>query len=181
MAFLGYVLAIIFLSVTPASPQVTVDTLAIGTVAPSFYASVLDGSDFFLSHKVGAKAHPNEKAPVILVFFTTFCIPCRQEIPFLDSLRIEYPQIAFYLVNVGEEPQIVKEYIQRMNYKMPVLLDRYGQVAKRYQASITPTLVGINVIGQITFLKRGFQVSDKELIQTNIKKLTDANLFIEKN
>jgi len=181
MTYISCVLAILLSLVTPDTHQIMADTLAISASAPSFYVSALDGSDFFLSRKVGAKARPNEKSPVVLVFFTTSCIPCRQEIPFLDSLRVEYPQIAFYLVNVGEEPQIVKEYIQRMNYKMPVLLDRYGQVAKRYQASITPTLVGINVIGQITFLKRGFQISDKELIQTNIKKLTDANLFIEKN
>jgi len=174
LAHIGCVLAILLLFVNPTFPQ-NADTLAAGAVAPSFYVSTLDGSDFFLSRKVGAKARPNEKAPVVLVFFTTSCIPCRQEIPFLDSLRIEYPQIAFYLVNVAEEPQIVKEYVQKMEYKMPVLLDRYGQIAKRYQASITPTLVGININGQIAFFKRGFQMGDKELILKNIEKLAVAN------
>ncbi|HRS51015.1 MAG TPA: TlpA disulfide reductase family protein [Candidatus Marinimicrobia bacterium] len=179
MAHISCVLTILLSLVTPEHIQTTADTLATGMSAPSFYVSTLDGSDFFLSRKVGAKARPNEKAPVVLVFFTTSCIPCRQEIPFLDSLRIEYPQIAFYLVNVAEEPQIVKEYVQKMEYKMPVLLDRYGQIAKRYQASITPTLVGININGRIAFFKRGFQVSEKYLIRQNIEKLTSANQFNE--
>lgn len=179
MTYISCVLAILLSLVTPDTHQIMADTLAISASAPSFYVSALDGSDFFLSRKVGAKARPNEKSPVVLVFFTTSCIPCRQEIPFLDSLRVEYPHIAFYLVNVGEEPQIVKEYIQRMNYKMPVLLDRYGQVAKRYQASITPTLVGINVNGQIVFFKQGFQVSDKDLIHKNIEKLVGVNSLSE--
>ncbi|MFH1213429.1 MAG: TlpA disulfide reductase family protein, partial [Candidatus Neomarinimicrobiota bacterium] len=102
---------------------------------------------------------------------STTCIPCRQEIPFLDSLQAEFPQVSFFLVDVNEEPQIVKDYIRKMQYKIPVLIDRYGQVAKKYEANITPTLVCIDTDGRVVFYKRGFKASEKPHIRAQVKKL----------
>jgi len=75
------------------------------------------------------------------------------------------------LVNIGEEPQIIKRYIQKMEYKLPVLIDRYGQVAKKYHATVTPTLVDIDTNGQIAIFKRGFRVIDKGTIRDRIMSL----------
>jgi thiol-disulfide isomerase/thioredoxin len=174
MNLMSNILTLLLLLMPPDSNQSTVtDTLATGREAPRFWTSSLDGSDFYLSRKVGSKARTNEKKALVLSFFSTTCIPCRQEIPFLDSLQAEYPQIGFYLVNVGEESQLIKEYVQKMQSKLPVLTDRYAQVAKKYQAMITPTLVGIDPKGQIAFFKRGFRIDDKTLIRNKIRQLAD--------
>lgn len=179
MAFLRNILIVLTLLVTSGSAQSTNNALAPGSEAPRFYTSTIDDTDFFLSRKVGANARAHEKAPIILSFFTTTCIPCRQEIPYLDSLQTEFPQIAFYLVNVAEEPQIVKEYLRKMKYNLPVLVDRYGLASKKYSATITPTLVGIDIDGRIAFVKRGFRESDKEMIRNNVEKLAGAKSSTE--
>lgn len=175
MIIINNVLALFLLLMTPDSTQSVAEAPLPGTDAPRFWASNLDGTDFYLSRKVGDKARPNEKKPVVLSFFTTTCIPCRQEIPFLDSLQAEFPRVTIYLVNVGEEPQIVKNYIQKMQYKLPVLLDRYGQVAKKYNATITPTLVVIDTDGRIVFFERGFRTGEKDKIRQEIRNLEDVN------
>jgi len=175
MTFLGYALALLLGLAIPDSSQSTTDTLVTGTEASRFYASSLDGPDFFLSRKIGPQARPDEKSPIVLCFFTTTCIPCRQEIPYLDSLQVAYPQIAFYLVNVAEEPQIVKEYVRKMKYDLPILIDRYGLAAKKYLATSTPILVGINADGRIAFFKRGFRVTDKKTVRDNVEKLAGVS------
>jgi len=175
MVIISNVLALFLLLMNPDSINAVIDTLSLGAEAPRFYASYLDGGDFYLSRNVGAKARLSEKKPVVLSFFTTTCIPCRQEIPLLDSLQAEFPRVAIYLVNVGEEPQIVINFVQKMRYKLPVLIDRYGQVARKYKATITPTLVGIDGDGRIVFFERGFRADEKDAIRQKILNLDDSS------
>lgn len=133
--------------------------------APGCYAKTLTGDDFFLSRYVGLRARPELKGPIVFSFFTSACLPCRKEIPCLHTLSTEYPDIRIYLINVGEDPHTVQAYIRKMNYTLPVLLDRYGKIAENFSAQVTPTLVGINAAGFITFFKRGFTPADTTAIR----------------
>lgn len=142
-----------------------------GMPAPGCYARTLDGNDFFLSRYVGPRARRELQAPVIFSFFTTYCVACRNEIPYLDTLSREYPEIRIYLVNVGEEPYTVQAYVRKMNYTLPVLLDRYGKIAENFTAQITPTLVGISTDGDIVCFKQGFSAPDTTAIRMLFKRL----------
>lgn len=141
------------------------------TPAPGCYAKTLAGDDFFLSRYVGARARPELKRPVVFSFFTSSCLPCRKEIPYLQTLSIEYPDIRVYLINVGEEPNTVQAYIRKMNYTLPVLLDRYGKISENFAAQVTPTLVGISAEGIITFFKQGFTAADTTAIRELFEQL----------
>lgn len=162
----------VLLSLSADSSAVNDDCLKVGDVAPMFYAHEIRGGDFFLSKVVGDKALPDKKNPVVLNFFTTSCIPCRKEIPYIHTLRKEYSNISIYLVNVGENEDKVKKYISKMGYTLPVLHDKYGVISKKYKASVTPTFVIITEDGKIAYYKRGFKESDTELIQQEIQKLS---------
>ncbi|MGC9363052.1 MAG: TlpA family protein disulfide reductase [Fidelibacterota bacterium] len=145
--------------------------LSTGTTAPGCYARTLDGKDFFLSRYVGPRARPDLKGPIVFSFFTSYCVACRKEIPYLHTLSREYPEIRIYLVNVGEDPHTVQAYIRKMNYTLPVLLDRYGKIAENFTAQATPTLVGINVDGEIVCFKQGFSAPDTTAIRTLFNQL----------
>jgi thiol-disulfide isomerase/thioredoxin len=168
-------LFILLSSVMLLADSTAVDTpaLAVGSEAPGCYAKTLDGNDFFLSRYTGARARSHLKGPVVLSFFTTSCIPCRKEIPFLHTLSAEYPDLTVYLVNVGEEKDLVEKYIAAKGYTLPVLLDRYGKIAENYCAVVTPTLVAINPAGNVVLFKRGFKDSDQETIKKAFVKLSD--------
>ncbi len=158
----------------PVIGETSRDTLIVGKPAPFFFTKSLDGVDFFLSRKVGARALPKDRTPVVLSFFTTTCLPCREEIPCLQKLRDEFPTVSYYLINVNEDPPVVARYIAKMGFTLPVLTDRFGYIAKRYQANNTPTLVIIKSDGNVSYYKQGFKSSDTALIRAALLKVLPA-------
>ncbi len=146
-------------------------TLQVGQLAPTFFAKSLAEQDFFLSRFFGSKVPLERRAPLVLSFFTTFCIPCRQEISFLETLQQQYPDLPIFLVNISEGPDLVKTYIQKMGFSLPVLLDRYGQIAAKYRATTTPFLVIIGTDGKLVYVKQGFTETDKASLRAILKKL----------
>jgi len=145
--------------------------MTIGEEAPGCYASLLKGGDFFLGRYVGPKAHANLKSPVVFSFFTTSCIPCRKEIPYIHTLKEEYPNVSVFLVNVAEDKQRVSAFIKARGYTLPVLLDRYGKISEKYKAQVTPTLIIINENGKIDFYKQGYKETDNEMIKQSMEQL----------
>ena len=122
--------------------------LKVGDPAPTFFVKTLDKKSFFLSDSL-----ERNQNPIVLSFFATWCLPCRKEIPMLDTVRTKYPDIDFYLVNVSgltqgkrvlkEDPKLVKKMIESLGTTMPVLMDKYGNAANKYDALVLPRLVVI--------------------------------------
>jgi len=171
---MSYFLILLFAiaGIEASNPDTTrQEQLNIGTEAPSCYAYFLNGDDFFLSRYVGPKARSQLKRPIVLSFFTTSCIPCRKEIPYLHTLQENYPDVKVLLVNVGEEPELISNYIKSMGYTLPVLLDRYGKIAEKYFAKVTPTLITINTEGKIDFYKQGYSETDNKTIKQAFERL----------
>ena len=145
--------------------------IKVGDDAPTFYVKTLDNKSFFLSDSLERNQHP-----IVLSFFATWCIPCRKEIPMLDTVRTKFLDIDFYLVNVSglaqgkkvlkEDPKVVKEMIESLGTTMPVLMDKYGNAAQKYDALILPRLVVIDSKGKIAYAHTGYDVGDdKKLIE----------------
>jgi len=172
MTSIYIVLMMLLLSLSVDSSAVEDDCLKVEDVAPMFFTHKIGSGDFFLSKLVGDKALPDKKNPVVLNFFTTSCMPCRKEIPYIHTLHKEYPKYSIYLVNVGENESKVKKYISKMGYTLPVLHDKYGVISKKYKALATPTFVIITEGGKISYYKRGFEETDTELIQQEMRKLS---------
>ena len=69
--------------------------IKVGDDAPTFFLRDLAEKNFFFSDslKLGR--------PTVLSFFATHCIPCRAEMPQLDTLSRKYTNVNFYLVDVS--------------------------------------------------------------------------------
>ena len=149
--------------------------IKIGDEAPTFYVRTLDERDFFLSDSL-KKNH----RPIVFSFFATWCIPCRQEIPVLDSIKTIYPKVDFYLINVSglkqngnmkiEDPVNVRKMIKSLGTEIPVLMDKFGTVAEKYDALILPRTIAIAPIDssfKIVYEHTGYERGDeKKLIET---------------
>ena len=143
--------------------------------APGFYARTLDGKNFFLSDNLG------EGKNVFLSFFATWCIPCKAEIPVLDSLKNLYPKTEFYLVNVSglevggkkmkEDPEKVRKFTEMLGVSMPILMDKYGRAALAYDALVLPKSVIINSKGDIVYSHVGFADGDEKEMSEVLMKL----------
>ena len=144
--------------------------LKVGDPAPTFFAKTLDNKSFFLSDTL-----KKNNRPIVLSFFATWCVPCRREIPMLDTVRTKYPDIDFYLINVSgltqgkrvlkEDPKLVRKMVKSLGTTMLVLMDKYGNAAQKYDALVLPRLVVIDS-GKIAYAHTGYDDGDdKKLIE----------------
>ena len=143
--------------------------LKVGDPAPTFYIRTLEEKNFFMSDTL------KHDKPIILSFFATWCIPCREEIPVLDSVRQEFPDMKFYLVDVSglntngkamiEDSLMVAKMINFLKVDILVLMDIYGKTAEKYAVKELPTLVVIDPKGIISYMHSGYKQGDEnELI-----------------
>jgi thiol-disulfide isomerase/thioredoxin len=100
---------------------------------PSFALDDLAGVQHDLSNMPGR---------VVLVhFFATWCEPCREELPALQRLseRSENSALAVFAISVGEPDERVRRFFGTNPLKIPVLLDRDREVAKKWHIQTLPT------------------------------------------
>jgi len=153
------------------------DKPQIGEQAPTFFLRTVDGETFFLSKQVGAQATPANKSPLVFSFFATWCIPCKAEIPVLHQLQEEFSKVKFYLVNVEEKPELVKKYVAANDINLPILMDVYSVVAKKYgivntdNVAVLPQLVLIDSGGKLVYMHEGYQAGDEKDLREHLNKI----------
>ena len=108
-----------------------------GKVSPDFTLAKLGGGNVTLS---------NEKAKVVVLdFWATWCGSCIAAFPGLERIQkwtIENKQpVAFYCVNVKEEPVKVEKFRKENKMSIPVLMDKDGVVCKKYKVPGFPTTI----------------------------------------
>jgi len=142
------------------------EPLCIGCDAPTFSLPSIEDDYISLRDFCGEKLRKpwknKTKHIIIISFFATWCEPCKKEIPHLEKLQNEFKDrpVKFFLVNVGEERQIVSKYLQEADVKIPVMLDRYQKTAEKYDALTLPRLYVIDQNGKIQRKQKGFSNPD---------------------
>jgi peroxiredoxin len=126
-------------------------TPAPNAVAPDFTLRGSDGRNVRLDELRGQ---------VVLVnFWATWCGPCREEMPRLNSLYEKYRKSGFVLlgVNIDDDPHTAIATASKLNVAFPVLLDTDKKVSKLYDLSTMPSTVVIDRDGKMRFLHRGYR------------------------
>jgi peroxiredoxin len=88
---------------------------------------------------------------VILNFWATWCPPCRNEMPSMETLyqRFKNQGLEILAVDLGEERNQVQKFIKDNRYTFPVLLDSEGKVSGQYGISSIPTTYILDRDGKI--------------------------------
>jgi peroxiredoxin len=116
----------------------------VGDAAPDFTLYELNGSSYKLSDYKG-------KAAVVINFWGTFCPPCIEEMPLIQSQYDKWKdsgELEVLGVNVGEPVVTVGSFVKKNKITFPILLDE-GAVRKRYGANSYPTTFFVNKEGII--------------------------------
>lgn len=115
------------------------------------------GSAIFQLVDLNGRTIPVGGRMTVVNFWATWCPPCREELPELVRFA-EYAAvkgIPFYAVDIQEKSQDVRAFLNSKGYRLPVLLDSSGQVARQYRVSAIPTTIVLDAKGGVLFKKTG--------------------------
>ena len=126
----------------PASPL-------LGKPAPDFRLTALDGSTVDLAGLRGR--------PVIVNFWASWCVPCREEAPLLRRVQEEYRDRDLVVLGVifEDSPENAGAFMQRYDQRYPGLLDPDGRTAVDYGVFGIPETYFVRRDGIVTYKQTG--------------------------
>lgn len=131
--------------------------------AANFTLALLDGKSFQFSDHKGK--------PVLINFFASWCLPCREEMPLLVKTAHEYgPKgVVFLGIAIDDTEEKMKEFMVRYDVDFPVGLDKTTEIQKSYGLYGIPTTYFIDKQGVVNYFHSG--AVTEELLQHELDKL----------
>jgi thiol-disulfide isomerase/thioredoxin len=139
LAVLGLAVGLLVLAPALASHEIT--PWPRNKAVPPLALDGLDGQAWNIARHKGKV--------VVLNFWATWCEPCRAEMPSLNALAQKHPQdVVVLAVNYQEAEPRIRRYLEAVDIRLPILLDRDGAAAKAWTRRIFPTTVLIDATGK---------------------------------
>lgn len=132
LSLLQLVFCLLLLTFLAACEQ-NVATLQKGAPAPAFALERLDGP--------GVRFPEQYRGQVVaLRFWADWCPYCHDEMKALEPVYRQYRDrgLVILAINVLQPPETVRPFVQELNISYEVLLDRQGEVMRRYQVMGLP-------------------------------------------
>lgn len=122
-----------------------------GSAAPSFQLNTLDGSSVSLRDFRGQ--------PVVINFWATWCLPCREEMPELIDAYQRHSDDGLVVLAIDATLQDtledVAKFVEEFELPFAVLLDEEGKVNQDYRVLGLPTSFFIDADGVIQAVNAG--------------------------
>jgi cytochrome c-type biogenesis protein len=138
--------------------------------APEYSASTLSGKPISLEEFQGN--------PVLVNVWATWCIPCREEMPALESLHNKFSDQGLQIVGVsidgpGTTPRI-KSFINRMGISYNILHDPDDKFSRAFRTIGVPESFLINANGEIVHTWKGPFEAMSQDTQTKVTNLLNS-------
>ena len=107
---------------------------------------------------------------VVVDFWATWCLPCRLQAEILEPVYRDYKGrgVQFLAANVGEEKDVVTQFLKDKPFPYPVLLDPTQAVATDLKVIALPTLLVIDKQGKVSYFQQG--IADGDTLRQLIKQ-----------
>ncbi len=111
--------------------------------------------------------------PVVLNFWASWCVPCRREMPALETVHQEFAgRVAFVGVNHQDQRDDALDLIAETGTSYPSVHDPKGEVAVTYELFGMPTTIFITADGRIAGRHTG-ELTEADL-RSALDELTSA-------
>ena len=130
---------------------------------------------FILKHEDGTMidASALKNKVVFINFWASWCPPCRAEFPSVQKLYEKYksnPEIVFLTVNMDDNTQLGKNYLQEKGFTVPFLVPAGTIPTALYEGSL-PTTVVLDKKGEIRLHHTGVADYSKNSFYEQIDEL----------
>lgn len=101
--------------------------------------------------------------PVVLNFWATWCVPCKEEMPLLDRTAAAHPEATFLAIDMDEDGDRIRSYFDEFGIaRLDPILDVGLGVARRYGVASVPSTFFVDAHRTIRHLRIG-QLSGEDL------------------
>jgi peroxiredoxin len=153
--------------------------LVIGVLALGVAAAAAAGQqDFKLKDIEGNTFRlADHKGEVVYVsFWATWCVPCRRELPLLESMYAELKDQGLLVVGVNTDPAAnkskIKPFVNQYKFSFPTVLDPDNNVLDTYNPTRElPYGLLIDRAGNLHKTYAGYRTGDEQLLRADIMKL----------
>jgi thiol-disulfide isomerase/thioredoxin len=137
----------------------------VGRTAPPLKLKTLDGKDFDLASLLGK--------PVLVDFWATWCLPCRQSMPMVAKLYEELKDkgLVFVSVSRDEDPAYAARFTAKHKYSWTNLADPTWQSDRKWGGAVIPRFVLIAKDGKVVFESEGYDDAQEARIRSAVYKM----------
>jgi peroxiredoxin len=155
----------IFAAVAALALAVPALAASVGAPAPQFDLASQAGKNVSLEQYKGQV--------VMLNFWASWCGPCRQEMPLLESIYKKYNKLGFTMLGVNVEPDsnAAVDWLKQTPVSFPILFDKDSKVSKMYDVTGMPSTVIIDRTGKVRMLHHGYKPGDENEYLDSIRTL----------
>jgi len=110
---------------------------------------------------------------VYLDFWASWCVPCRQSFPWMQTRNDTYQRqgLAVVAINLDHDQADADQFLQRFHPDFEVQFDPQGTFAERFKVAGMPTSVIIDRHGVARFTHIGFRPADRETYEHELQVL----------
>ncbi|CAN5468764.1 TlpA disulfide reductase family protein [soil metagenome] len=151
--------AAVVASLFAAAPALAVDA---GQTAPGFTLPAKDGSTTKLADLRGKV--------VWVDFWASWCGPCRQSFPWMNSVIKRYPELQVVGINVDQKREDADRFLAKTPADFNIAFDTKGATPTAYAAKGMPTSYLIGKDGKVLMVHSGFTSGDVPELEASIAK-----------
>jgi peroxiredoxin len=171
----GLALTALLFTQSPAWANVRdLNTVKVGDVIPAFKARSLTGEEIDVGALIGKKV-------LVLAFWSIYCKPCVEEISSLIRLQEQIGGDTFEVIGINADSELglarIRTFIGRfeefekrkINYSL--IFDEGSKVSKLLGVGFLPTVLSVNMKGQVEKIFVGFEEKSEPEIFAGIRSL----------
>jgi len=133
--------------------------------APDFQLPQMDGNSLKLSDLRGSVVYVD--------FWATWCPPCRESFPWMESMHQRYQELGLEVVAISldQKRDLIENFLKAHKASFTILHDSEGDSAEAFQVKGMPSSYLVDRKGNIRMRHAGFNDGDKADLESQIKQL----------
>lgn len=151
---------------TTINPE-SFDVTKSGQNVPDFSFTSIDGKTYKISDFKGKTLH--------LIFFATWCSPCMEEMPLVESgIWKKYKSKEFQVIAFGRGHTVeqLKEFNERKGFTFIIAEDPDKKIYERFFTKYIPRNMLVSKTGKILYQKQGYSEEEAKILSNLIERET---------